>query len=192
MGMTGDESHLAAAHDIKHIGRIDDSSVALIPFHEWRMLRDIKVGTVWKEPLKALDPCKDMIGIAFDILFLCVVDDIVNNDDHILSHEECIILRAHYLPVSCSSINVAGSLKFMVMISDNRIERNARTHDFLLILLQKVERIPADISKHQTGSRTGEGLCCLAEAFHRLACKLGELLLVPGLRISYRHDGIIS
>ena len=80
----------------------------------------------------------------------------------------------------------------MVMISDNRIERNARTHDFLLILLQKVERIPADISKHQTCCRTGEGLCCLAEVFHRLACKLCELLLVPGLRISYRHDGIIS
>ena len=77
------------------------------------------------------------------------------------------------------------------MIPDHRIERHAGTDDLLLIHVEDLDPVPADVSERQSDGHAAEFLRCLAKVSHRLARKLREMLVAVCLRIGDSNDIIV-
>ena len=81
MCMSGNECNLMATHDLEKVVCICDLGIVFKPFAERTMLRDIKICAHRDICHESLDESEHMIGIAFLIFTLCVVDDVVEGID---------------------------------------------------------------------------------------------------------------
>ena len=105
--MSRDEGHLMAAKHRDKVGGIDDPGPCLNASQHRRVLSHIEIRTHRHILEQALDEAEDMVGITFLVFAFCVVDDVIESDDHIVAYPESIVFRAHLGSVGSCSVEVA-------------------------------------------------------------------------------------
>ena len=114
------------------------------------MLCDIDLRISRNEFHESPHPVDDLVCVTVCALEVGIVDDVIQHDDHVPSKTKCIVLRSHLASVRCSSLLVSDPVCLVVVVTHNRIERNACAHDLLLVHIQDLDSVPTDVSESET------------------------------------------
>ena len=168
--MAGQEGYLMFSEKVKHIGIVKDLCSCLPPAvilgrkqpssgiasYDRRMLGDIDICICRHILHHSFYKGKDVRSIALVILSLCLINNIVNDKNDILSYEECIVLRSHDLTIYGCSVQVTFRIFIVVVVSYDRIERNAGADNLLLPAFEKFRHIPAHITEGKAYCLSGK------------------------------------
>jgi len=157
------------------------------------MLGDEKMRRLRNMLKQAFHPCQYAACISFDIFLLSVIYDIVKHDYIVVTYPESVVLRSEGLPVCGRGVVVTLQVLLVVMVPDDRIERNPGLGDGLPVGGIHVHRVPAYVTQRYAHSQS-----FFLAAVHRgvqvrqtRPLELGEMLLMESLRIGYGHNGVV-
>ena len=77
------------------------------------------------------------------------------------------------------------------MVTYDRIYRDSRTHDCLLIFVEELKNIPAGVTKSKTYSLSLENLASLSEIIDRISCEDCMMLICLGLDVTDSEDIVV-
>ena len=188
VSVAGHDGHLASTHDIqKSVSLVGLSSA----FTDRRMLGDVKVCTCRNICHQSLDPCDHMVGITHLMLVVGLIDDVVQDNDHVLAKEEGIVLRTHDASVKGRALNVTAVPCCIVMVSNYRIERDSGLDDVPLVVVQAGDFIPCDVAESHSDCHSAKRLGCGCQVCKRCTGELCEMLRSACLRIRHCNDVIV-
>ena len=123
MGMSGKECHLSAIKHLQELLPVPGIRIVLEPVDERSMLGDEDMRGFRNIFQKSFYPRQHTVGIALDIFFLGIVNDIVQYDHIVIAYAESIVFRAESSPVSGRSVMVSLQVLLVVMVPDSSVKR---------------------------------------------------------------------